>query len=206
MAPTLRGGFYSYPARPSFKPMHYGHWVFDSRDPLFCRRSIYFHFGFFPYVQVARIHITPYIVVSYRSGPVAIDVGGYYLAREATTGLDNALADIRSAWLNGRLDLIKNHVRTGQQIAALLDGNYDYSVDPDDYVQMTSDAIDQMKTVSFTWETTRQRADGAFTALGKHVYDDPSGATKTVYVSYTLRKIGGSFVILEVGSSTSPLN
>lgn len=183
--------------------MHYGYWAFNY-DPGFCRPSIYFYYGYFPYVQVARLYIAPYVSVSYYSRPVVID-DGYYLARRDTVGLDNALSDIRNAWLGGRFDLIKDHVSTGEKIAVLLDGKYDYSVDADDYIKMTSDAVDQIQTISFTWETTRQRTDGDYTAFGKHIYRDSSGTTKTVYVSYTLSRIGGDYIIVEVGSSASPL-
>ena len=203
--PVHRSGFFYYSARPHYKPMHYGFWVFDRNDSSFCRRSVYFHYGFLPYVQVARVHIGPYVTLSYYSTPVVIREG-YYLDRRTTSELDYALSDIRDAWLNGRSDLIADHVRNGRQIAVLLDGRYDYSIEPDDYVQMTTDAIDQMQTVSFTWESVRQRTDGAFTAFAKHTYRDSDGTVKTIYVSYTLRSIGGSYIIEEVGSSISPLN
>ena len=203
--PVHRGGFFYYSSRPHYKPMHYGHWVFGNYDPLFCRKSVYFHYGYFPYVQVVRVHIGPYVTLSYYSTPVVIREG-YYLDRRTTSELDYALSDIRSAWLDGRSDLIASHVRTGQQIAVLLDGHYDYSIEPDDYVQMTGDAIDQMQTISFTWQSVRQRTDGAYTAFGKHTYRDSEETVKTVYVSYALRWIGGSYFIEEVGSSLSPLN
>jgi hypothetical protein len=202
--PTFPAGRYSYPSRPNYKPMHYGHWVFENRDPGVSRRSVYFHFGYFPYVEVSRVHVLPYISVGFRAGPVVIG-GSYYLARQSTTILDDTLSDIRQAWTDGRLDLITNHTRTGQSIAVLLDGRYDYSLDLDDYIAMTSDAIDQMQTISFTWESVRERADGGYTAFGKHVDRDQAGLQQTVYVSYTLRGIAGQYVIEEVGSSTSPL-
>ncbi|MCX6343866.1 MAG: hypothetical protein NT018_02185 [Armatimonadetes bacterium] len=91
--PTYRGGHYYYSSRPNYKPCNYGYWAFDY-DSQSCRKSVYFHFGFFPYVQLARIHVTPYITVSYRSAPVVID-NGYYLSRHNSAGLDDTLADIR---------------------------------------------------------------------------------------------------------------
>ncbi len=201
--PVLRGGFYYYASRPGYRPCHFGFWAFDY-DAQFCRPSVYFYFGYFPYVQIARIHVLPYVTVSYVSAPVIMD-NGYYLSRNRTIGLSNALSDIRNAWVNGRFDLIKNHVNADQSIAVLLDGKYDYSVDANDYIQMTSDAVGQVHTISFTWEKTEQRSDGDYTAFGKHVYSDSSGDTKTVYVSYTLSKIDGVYSIVEVGSSTSSL-
>ncbi|MCL5103647.1 MAG: hypothetical protein M1133_05975 [Armatimonadetes bacterium] len=193
--PAFRGGFYFYSSRPGNRPYHYGHWVFDNYDPGFCRRSVYFHFGIFPYIQIGRVRVLPYVRVSYYDRPIAINA----------VGLEIAMADIREAWLDGRPDLIDRHLSGSQRIAVLLDGRYDYSVDADDYNQMTSDAIDEVRTISFTWESVRQRTDGDFTAFGRHVFRDSSDIIRTLYVSYTLSRIGGDYVITEVGTSGSPL-
>jgi hypothetical protein len=190
--------------RPHYRPARYGFWCFDN-DPLFCRRSVYFYFGYFPYVRVARVWVMPYVVVDYYPTPVVINNGGYYLARNGNAALDTALVDIRNAWVNARLDLLRNHVEEEADIAVLLDGKYDYSLEPEDYVNMTSDALDQMKTSSFTWTTVRHRTDGAYTAFGKHIYLDAEGTEKTVYVSYTLKRDGGTYWITEVGSSAEAL-
>lgn len=203
--PTNRGGRYYYSDRPNYKPMRYGHWVFRNYDSAFNRRSTYFYFGFFPYLETARIHIAPYLNVTYINRPARIYSEDYYLSRNADTQLGYALSDIRNAWLNGRADLLDNHVYSGQMIAVLLDGRYDYSLDGTDYTDMTADAISQIRTVSFTWQQTRERTNGDFTAFGKHVYRDDYGATKTVYVSYTLHRTGREYVIVEVGSSDRPL-
>ena len=201
--PTYRGGQYYYSTRPSNTGYRYGHWVFNNYDPAFNRRSAYFYFGFFPYMETVRIHIAPYLTISYVKRTTGNYRNGYYLS--SNTELDYALSDIRDAWLNGRADLIGRHISSYQTIAVLLDGSYDYSLDASDYNDMTADAIDKIQTVSFTWQETRERANGDFTAFGKHVYRDDSGRTKTVYVSYTLRRDGGDYTIVEVGSSDRPL-
>lgn len=193
---------YRYPSHANYRPAHYTHWVFDIRSTPNSRRSVYFYFGYLPYVSVTHVYIEPYIHVQYRSTPVIID-NGYYLYRHNATGLDDALADIRSAWLDGRADLIRRHLAYSQKIAILLDGSYDYSVDSDDYYNMTNDAIDQMDTVGFVWESARQRTDGNYTAFAKHTYVDDSNTQHSVYVSYTLDRY---YNIVEVGSSESSLN
>ncbi|MCX6343865.1 MAG: hypothetical protein NT018_02180 [Armatimonadetes bacterium] len=71
---------------------------------------------------------------------------------------------------------------------------------------MTYDAVDQIQTISFTWESIRQHINGNYTAFGRHTYRDTSGTTKTVYVSYTLRRIGSNYDIVEVGSSSLHLS
>jgi hypothetical protein len=201
--PTHSNGRYYYPVTQfQNKPLRYGNWYFGNYDPGFCRKSVYFHFGYFPYVQVARLWIGPYVSVTYVSRPTYSD---YYLTRDRGVHLEYAMADIRNAWLIGRPDLITNHVRAGEKIAVLLDGQYDYSLDADDYLDMTNDAVEQIRTVSFTWTTTRVRSDGQYTAFGRHEYRDAAGAVKTIYVSYTLEAVGGYCYITEVGYSGSPL-
>lgn len=190
-----------YPSHP--KPYSYGHWVFERHNSDECRRSVYFHYGYFPYLQITRAHTLNYIVIGYRSTRIATG-RDYYLSRD-TSDLDRALADIRDAWTGGRYDLIDRHIDSSERIAVLLDGRYDYSIDADDYTDMTSDALDEVSTLSFTWESIRERTDGDYTAFGKHLFRDSRGDLQTVYVSYTLRRIGQDYMIEEVGSSNSPL-
>ena len=197
-------GFFYHKTHFGHKPLHYGFWVFDHYDPIYCRRSLYFHYGHFPHVFIARLYVRPYISISYCTTRVVHD-HGYYLSRNYNTALDYALSDIRNSWLDGRLDLVRNHVYSDRLIDVLIDGEYDYSIYGEEYIEMTWDALDNIQTISFTWEKVRQRTDGAYTAFGKHVYRDSYGSAKTVYVSYTLRNIGGDYVIEEVGSSNSRL-
>jgi hypothetical protein len=68
---------------------------------------------------------------------------------------------------------------------------------------MTTDAIEQMDTVGFMWNSVRQRTNGDYTAFAKHTYANDSGLQKSVYVSYTLDKY---YNITEAGSSESPLD
>ncbi|MGC8862766.1 MAG: hypothetical protein ACP5R5_08320 [Armatimonadota bacterium] len=203
--PARRDGFYHYPTRPYSRPLRYGYWVFGGYDPTFCRKSVYFYYGCLPCIEIMRVYIGPYVTVSYGAKPVVVREV-YYLVRSAASDLDRALSDIRNAWLNGRSDLIARHVRGGRRVAVFLDGRYDYSVKTDDYVEMTTDALSEIQTVSFTWQTVKQRVDGAYTAFGRHIYRDSDGTTKSIYVSYTLRRIGDEYFIEEVGSSLSRLD
>jgi len=199
--PTYRGGFYYYSCRPSDRPHHYGYWVFDRTYPAFSRKSVYYHYGAFPYVETARVHIGPYITLSYSRTPVTIERDRYYLNGRRIDGLDRALSDIRYAWLDDRPELIEKYLPAHQWMAVFLDGRYDYSLDPADYIRMTEDAIDEIRTIRFTWEEIRQHTNGDYTAFARHTYRDDYVRTQTVYVSYTLHRIGQEYVIVEVGSS-----
>jgi len=201
--PAFREGHYYYAAHHP-KPCYYGYWTFDYY-PGFSRKSLYYHYGLFPYIQVDRIIEISYTKVSYTNATIYTS-DGYYLSSDRYAGLDDALSDIRSAWISGRFDLIENHVRDGRDIAVLLDGNYDYSIEGSDYLSMTRDALDDMQTDSFVWDKVRERTDGMVTAFGTHRYISSSGDTRTIYVSYTLQRIGRQYYITEVGSSSYRLD
>ncbi len=202
--PSYREGRYYYSTRPNFSPSYYGFWAFDN-EPDVCR-SAYFHYGYLPYVDRMRIHVVHYDPIDFNTKYINSDSDEYYLGGRVNNELDYTLSDIRKSWLDGRSDLIGIHVRKDQMIAVLLDGDYDYSLESDDYTQMTFDAIDQTRTSRFTWESIRQRANGDYTAFAKHTYLDSSNDEQVVYVSYTLRKVGRNYHIVEVGSSKQPLN
>ena len=201
--PTYRGGHYYYPTHARSKPYYFGFWVFN-HHPDFSRRSVYFHFGYFPYIQVTRVYETSYPEVVYVDRPIYVK-DDYYLESQTYKALDEALSDVRSAWLSGRYDLIERHVMPNDKVAIFLDGRYDYSIDGEDYLHMTRDALQDLETVSFVWDNVRQRTDGTVTAFGTHRYFDASGNVKTVYVSYTLDKVGSEYYIVEIGSSLDPL-
>ncbi|OFX16210.1 MAG: hypothetical protein A2Z18_02640 [Armatimonadetes bacterium RBG_16_58_9] len=201
--PDYRDGRYYYPTHYRGRPCHYGYWSF-AFYPDFTRRSMYFYYGYFPYIQVTRVYESAYPEVIYIERPIYIS-GGYYLESQKYTALDDALADIRGAWVAGRYDLVEQHVMRDDKVAVFLDGQYDYSIDGDDYLSMTRDAIEDMETISFVWDKVKGRADGTVTAFGTHRYHDTTGAARTVYVSYTLDTVGGRYYIVEVGSSVDPL-
>ncbi len=194
--PTYKSGRYYYSHPHYNRPYVFGYWAFDYY-PSYSRRSLYFHYGLFPYVQITRIIVRSYPAVVYVGSPIYIYGGRYEFSRYP--GLDAALADIRSAWISGRMDLLDRHVSDSRDIAILLDGRYDYSVTPYDYVEMTEDALGEMDTISFVWEKVQTRSNGEITAFAAHTYR-VRGVTRKTYVSYTLRRFGSDYYIVEVGS------
>lgn len=198
-------GRYYYPRhihhRHYDRPHYFGFWVFDL-FPRFSVRSCYYHYGYYPYVEVTRVYETSYPEVIYVGGPVYTR-GDYYLQDYRYKDLDLALGDIRSSWISSRYDLLERHVMPNDKIAIFLDGEYDYSIDGSDYLAMTRDALEELQTTSFVWDKVRRRDDNTVTAFGTHRFYGESGEVKTVYVSYTLDKIGGNYYVVEVGSSDS---
>lgn len=204
VAPSFRLGRYYYPAVYRYpKPCYFGFWAVDY-DPGFSYRSVYFNFGILPYVQITRIRECTFVSVAYVSDPLYIS-GRMYFNNNRFPGLDDALGDIRSAWISGRFDLIERHVRDDSSLSVLTDGKYDYAISSKDYLDMTHDAISDLNTVSFVWDKVRERKDGTITAFGEHSYRSSEGA-RNVYVSYTFQRVGSHYYLTEVGSSLSRLD
>jgi hypothetical protein len=88
--------------------------------------------------------------------------------------------------------------RARSQFAA---GKYSYGLDTADYIDMTRDALDNTKTVQFSLDSVKRRADGVSEARGKHLYARRDGKNRAVYVSYVLEKRDKSYYITEVGAS-----
>ncbi|MGI6295602.1 MAG: hypothetical protein ACOX3G_05890 [Armatimonadota bacterium] len=199
--PIYRTGFYYYPASYYDRPCYFAYWA-PVYAPGFSYRSVYFSFGLFPYLRVSRISALSYTTISYVTAPIYID--NIYHRPTRYAYLDETLADIRSGWIAGRYDLVERHVRPDRMIAVLLDGQYDYSVSGEDYLAMTRDALGDIDTTTFVWSKVRERADGTLTAFGEHSFRS-SGAIRTLYVTYTLQRVGDSYYITEVGSSENRL-
>ncbi len=143
-----------------------------------------------------------------------------------------AFADIAHAWTDGSIDLIRKHLRDNDtRVSVFLDGKYSYSIASSDFSQITRDALDRLHTVSFDFTRLRKLKNGDVTAFGSHVYraseagegadssgtvpfdqagtgstdTDSSGASKTLYISYTLRRYGTEWDIVATDSANHDL-
>lgn len=201
-------------------PGHYRYYWYDY-TPGYCYPSVYcYYYGIFPpYLcsyRVIYVH-HPHVHYVYFDLPITIvdydypAYRGYYLMERDYSSVSEPLRDIRRAWELGDIDLLMDHVRRGSTIEVYLQGEYAYSLDRQDYYEMTSDAMSAIRTATFKFYRVRQRDDHSAVAYGKHVYYDDergysgSGRQKTVYVSYTLKRYGDDWYITEVGSSPNQL-
>jgi hypothetical protein len=115
--------------------------------------------------------------------------------------LETAVSDIQKAWRNRDVDALSKHLPKGGKIAVTLRGKYQYSLEPDDYLDLTRDAFRTTKTVRFTLETPQFKENGVYTVTGRHVYEDKDGDQHTVYISYVLEKTDDEYVITQVGTA-----
>jgi hypothetical protein len=191
------GGFFFYPALAF--GLSYGYWGFDNCGA-YCSYSPFYYYGY-PYVYAPRVVVANVPDYTYSTVPDYSYGNGYYMSPGSYNGLDAALSDIRNAWVNGRADLMLQHVDAKTQVAIYLDNDYSYSLPGSDYTSMVRDAIGHIRTVNLTFDTVEQRSDGAYTATGTHDFYDVSNNHKVVKVSFTLAQQNGKWVIVAAGSS-----
>ncbi len=209
--PVHRGGYYYYDSgwvHHYDYPLRYGFWYFDY-VPDHCYRSAYFYYGYFPYIPAARIIIVRRPVVAYVEIPIVIHKDyyetGYYLEDPYANSVDRVLGDIRRAWMSNDPDLLLQYVSYNNTIDVLLEGKYAYSINAEDYMDMTSDAVKSTETSDFEYISVRKRGDDRIVAYARHRFYNLNDELQTVYVSYELERHGREWIITEVGSSPRQL-
>jgi hypothetical protein len=219
---------------PSFGAFSYGGYAFDYGSPLYGGYvpSVYSLYGSWypPYLPQDRVYIIERDVVRDRAEPdthaedredagasekrsqpdasekrSSADEGGYYLAPHLGETLDEAIAEIRHAWMNGDYARLKSRLPEKGRVRIYLKGKYKYAVDAPDFAQMTQDAMKRIDTTSFTLDRVKRLSDDRAFASGEHVYYDPDHVKHEVYVSYGLSRENGRWKITEAGSSTEPI-
>lgn len=102
-----------------------------------------------------------------------------------------AFADIEQAWNQGRISLLRKHLREDDvKLSVYFKGKYTYSIASGDFAQITRDAFDRLNTVSFRFTRLRKAKNGDVTAYGKHVYrtssDDASRQDSSIKADDTV--------------------
>ncbi|MEN6371435.1 MAG: hypothetical protein ABFD64_05415 [Armatimonadota bacterium] len=185
-------------------PLTYGYWAFDY-DYGNSLPSVYYYYGYFPYVSCGRVIIVKRPHVTYVEVPIVIHEKssdtGYYLEKSAGYSIDDVLYDVERAWKTDEPSLLLRYVRSNTDIDVLLDSKYSYSLSAEDYRDMTSDAVNTTKTVDFDFESVKSRGDNRVVAYGIHKFYALDGSLKTVYISYEFERHDGNWDLTEVGSS-----
>lgn len=116
-------------------------------------------------------------------------------------GLNNALDELTETFQGGNIDGIVSLINPNLNIAVFMHNQYRYSLHANDYIDMTRDMLQSIQTVSFSLDYLHQRSPTVFTVSGEHVYQDSSGNTRTVYVSFVLQDIGGLWTLTQAATS-----
>ncbi|HLJ57413.1 MAG TPA: hypothetical protein VKT77_20410 [Chthonomonadaceae bacterium] len=166
------------------------------------------------YVGVFPPYIERSAVIFARPNHVWIDVaipiggGGYYLQRRGDdtrwrddVDLKHSVYDLEDAFRNEDIALLAPLTDPGTKIAIFTKGHYEYSLEPNDYLDMTRDFIRSVKTVDFNAYRVHYKANGVYQVFAKHVYRDQDGVNKTVNLCIVLERIGGRWTLTQIDST-----
>lgn len=177
--------FWSGFDRPGFYPSvcsHYGWcpgWIYPDRA--YYDSSDYTYYGDDPYRY-------------YHSGS-ALDY----------SGAGQAIDDIRNAWVDSDISLLSGHLTDQLDARVYFNGEYAYSTATQGYYSMTADIMSTTQTVSVDFGDPIWISSREMFYAGRHVFNNPNGATHTVYISYRLRRLGSDWYIVAVGTSAQPI-
>jgi hypothetical protein len=121
--------------------------------------------------------------------------------RDREPGLANAVDELREAFGRGNIDALVALTDPKTRIAIFEKGKYQYSLDANDFVDMSRDAIQSTQTIAFDLTMIHERAAGVYVVSGEHVYRDPNGRSRKVYVSYVLEDLRGVWTLTQVGTA-----
>jgi hypothetical protein len=120
---------------------------------------------------------------------------------EREPGLLNAIDELHEAFRGGNIDSLVALTDPNIEIAVFLQGKYAYSMPSSDFLDLARDAIASTKTIQFDLTVLHKRAEGVFVVSGKHVYQDSTRHSRSVYVSYVLEDVGGQWTLTQVGTA-----
>jgi len=131
---------------------------------------------------------------------------GFYLGgRAANESISDALDDIRKAWLNGDVNRLKARLKSDGKVRVYLKGEYKYSMDNREFAALVKDAMTRFDTIAFELDRPQSEEAGRAFVTGKHTYTDADKTKQEVYVSYGLQRVDGKWLIVEAGSSATPV-
>lgn len=161
----------------------------------------FYYSPFWTYGTLFPTYIYPerVIVVERRTyiRDVVPDDGFYDPYSSSTTTLRDTMADIRSAWVDGDGGLLLRHINDAFPVRILQKGSYKYSLEPDDYRDITKDALNRVQTVSFDWTNVDRQKDDVVVLEARHTFRDQDGDRHTIRLTYTVEKARGSWWITQ---------
>jgi hypothetical protein len=135
------------------------------------------------------------------------DLDDYYLNRsyydldERDRELRQAIDALRESFRYGAIEPLVELTHPDVRIAIFRKGKYEYTVEPNDFLDMTRDAMRATDTISYDLYRFKKRAAGVYVVSGRHTYRNRDGEKRTVYVSYVIERLNGRWVLTQVGTA-----
>lgn len=115
--------------------------------------------------------------------------------------LDKAIAMVKQAWAKRDIQLLSELTDPKTRIAVYLRGKYQYSLAPQDYLDMTRDAFENVDTVAFRLDPPQRKEKGVYTVVGRHTYRSRDGEERSILISYVFEKKNDKYVLTQVGTA-----
>jgi len=178
----------------------------------------YYYYGVCPpYIYRRHCYYRPPAVI-YIEVPVYVnnvsrgydsDLDDYYLSRNdyyyddqyRDRTLNRAIDNLRDAFRDSNIDLLAELTDPNVRIAVFRRGKYEYTLEANDYLDMTRDMMRTTETIDFDLYRVRRRARDVYVVSGKHVYLNRDDEKRTVYVSFVLERLQGRWVLTQVGTA-----
>lgn len=115
--------------------------------------------------------------------------------------LKRAVYDMEDAFRNDDIALLAPLTDPSANISVFARGRYEYSLNPNDYLDMTRDFLRNARTTGFTAYRVHPRANGVYQVFAKHSYQDQSGVSRAVYLCIVLERVNDRWTITQVDTS-----
>ncbi len=127
----------------------------------------------------------------------------YYLDRDYARDrqVDQAVREIEEAFRYSDIERLVYVTDPRTRIAIFRKGRYDYSLDANDYLDITRDFMRSIDTLEFDIYRVRRVSSSVYVASAKHVYRDSGSRRRTVYLSIALERPYGRWIISQVDTS-----
>ena len=170
-----------------------------------CPPYFYRHRAFYRPPSLIYIEVPVYVGNDCRG--YDSDLNDYYLNRSQydldtrDRELRQATDALREAFRYSSIEPLADITDPGVRISIFRRGKYEYTIEANDFLDMTRDAMRATDTISFDLYRFKQRSSGVVVVSGKHVYRNGDGERRTVYVSYVLERLNGRWILTQVGTA-----
>lgn len=165
--------------------------------------SGYYYSPFWCYGNWAPVYIYPERVIVVEKRVYLHDVvdDDYDLYNSSTqSSMRDTMEDIKSAWLDADGGRLLQHINQAIPIRIYQKGVYKYSLEPDDFRDVTKDALNRVETAGFEWTNVEKVSAEEVHLEAKHTFKDADGEKHVIRLNYTIEKAQGGWWITESGT------
>ena len=157
--------------------------------------------------RVIYVDAPVYVDGSFRSYDYGNDTNEYYLSRQRTSrwwrddfALSKAVYAVQDAFLTEDISLLSTVIQPDTDVAVFSKGKYEYSVRPNDYLDLTRDFMRTARTTDFEILNVKTKGSGAVNVSVRHVYRNPKGDINVSILTIVLERLRGEWSLTQVDS------